>query len=366
MTLRELCIQKIGLQEADILTLENIERNLSLIAELTGSDIFIDCRLPDNTVIVVAEAKPLSIKSTYTDSVVGMVAKPQDEPAVHNAFSSGIPVRDLKALTQEKRSVSQNVVPIYGSNNSIIAVLIRETDISQTILLNKKYKTLTLQADKNNEKMVFSSSADKISTDSNISLMEVHHRIKNSLQLVASMLNIQARRSSDSMKIILHDSVNKILCISAVHDILSMLENENYSVSCHLLFRELIRNYTSLTQDICHIDFYVTGEDILLSADNALSISIAVNEIITNSIKHAFKGRDHGKITINTVKGNYYCSISVEDDGVGFSANIKNDTSAGLSIVSAAIEDKLKGKLRYITNSNGTSVRFDFINDAKT
>ena len=123
--LRQLCTEYTSLWDADIRRLEDLERTLQLIADLTGSDVFIDCMLRDGSAaVVVAEAKPLSEGSAYNYAVAGKMAPPDKEPAVFHAFTSGMPVRDLKAVTQENQLVKQDVVPIRGERGQIIAVLI--------------------------------------------------------------------------------------------------------------------------------------------------------------------------------------------------------------------------------------------------
>jgi two-component sensor histidine kinase len=358
-----LCSEKVGMQEADIVCLENMEKNLQIIAELTGSDVFIDCLMPDNTALVVAEAKPVSVKSAYTETVVGMIALPDDEPAVFNAFTSGMPVRDLKAITQEKCLVKQDVVPINGINGDVIAVLIRETDISQYIRQNEKYEKLARERDNLNASL-FSGSNEQNLDNHQVSLLETHHRVKNNLQLIASILSMQSRRSTQpEVKKILGENVNRVLSISAIHDILcASSDNCHVKVNSRLLFQKLVENFRSLTPENCMINFNIEGDDIEFSADKASSISVVVNELLTNSVLHAFNGRTQGKVTLTTKEGNLYSTISVEDDGVGYDFGERNKSSLGLDIVSVTVKDKLKGNLRGSSDSTGTKVIFDFIN----
>lgn len=362
MTLRLLCKEKVGLQEEDIIYLEGIEKNLQLMAELGGADVFIDCLLPDNTAIVVAESKPKSVKSVYKKTVVGMTARPKNEPAVFHAFASGMPVRDLKAITQEKRSVRQNVVPVHGNGGKIIAVIIEEKDISHYIAQDEKYEQLARERESIITKLLSVKSNEKLDKR-NVAMLEINHRVKNNLQVIASILNLQARRATfPEVKKTLIENVNRVLSISAIHDILCSADSSCESINSRVLFQKLLRNYHSLSPENCKITFELLGDDFDLTADKATSISIVVNELITNAVLHAFVGRRQGAIKLTTSKGYLYSTISIEDNGIGFEYVRRNVSSFGLDIVSATIKDKLKGKLWINSNSTGTKVVFDFTN----
>ena len=105
-----------------------------------------------------------------------------------------VPSRDIKAVTQEDRTVRQDVVQIFSHEGRCIGALIREKDISAVLLQEKKYRTLA----RNYEKEDISLRASDISHREDIAMREIHHRVKNNLQLVASFLNLQARRCKDS------------------------------------------------------------------------------------------------------------------------------------------------------------------------
>lgn len=360
--LRAICTEKVGLQEEDIVRLEHIADNLQLTAELTGSDVFIDCLLPDNSAIVVAEAQPASGQSVYVQTVVGKTAITENEPAVFNAFVSGMPVRDLKAITQEKCSVRQDVVPVRGSGGAVIAVLIREKDISQSILQDKKYEELARERESFNDSLLTSKNEDT-SVGREIATLEIHHRVKNNLQLVSSILNMQARKSADpEVKKILMENVNRVLSIAAIHDMLSTSNCDGMKVNSRVLFQKLWRNFHSFTPEGSSITFHIMGDDLEIGADKATSISLVVSELLTNAMIHAFTGRKQGAITVTTTAGILYSTISIEDDGVGFDYMARTTTSLGLNIVSATVQDKLKGKLSFKSDTTGTKVVFDFKN----
>ena len=144
-------------------------------------------------VLVAAQAGQADEGSAYREKVVGQWVLPQREPAVFHAIRLMAPVRDLKAITREDRVARQNAVPIRGEGGRCIGVLIRERDISRDLLQEKKFQSLARSYEQEDLSL---RSPQPLRDDA--ALREIHHRVKNNLQLVASILNLQARRAPDS------------------------------------------------------------------------------------------------------------------------------------------------------------------------
>ena len=111
------------------------------------------------------------------------------------------------------------------------------------------------------------------------------------------------------------------------------------------------------------MDIRLEGDDMMVDSDVAVPAALAVNELLHNSMKYAFEGRDHGSISITLKKGTVYSEILVKDDGVGFQPEHTRKDSLGLNIVKMMVEDKLHGKLRIRSGTQGTSVSIDFIRE---
>ena len=122
----DLCKECTPLTDSDIQVIEAMQPSLQLIANMVGCDVFIDCITEDkSTAIVICEANPENVPSAYAKSVVGMLARKEDEPAVERTIRLGIGTKYVKAVTQERTEVMQNVEPIFNDNR-IIGVLITE------------------------------------------------------------------------------------------------------------------------------------------------------------------------------------------------------------------------------------------------
>ncbi|MFR2897986.1 histidine kinase N-terminal domain-containing protein [Hungatella sp.] len=98
--------KRTGLSEKDAETLKQTEQMPLMMAELAGADLFIDCMNRETgTMFVAAQAGPKYMPSAYQNSVVGCIAEKEDEPAVYRALETRAPVRDIKAVTQEDKTV---------------------------------------------------------------------------------------------------------------------------------------------------------------------------------------------------------------------------------------------------------------------
>lgn len=363
--LKTLCKQYTALSDADIAILHNISNTMQYTAALTNADVFLDCICKDgNRCIVVAEAKPPS-GSLYERSVLGEWAELEKEPAVFTVFKSAVAARDIRAVTQENKSVRQVVVPVCNPQGDVIGVLIQEKDISDSISQARKLKQLAKTAEEQQE-LLHAIGGDLFSyapslNDNDMVMKEIHHRIKNNLQLVANILNIQARKSdSAETKAALKENISRVLSFAAVHDILTRKEmGENPS---------LLETLAKVCQNIrlcaqCgkrNIEIKLDGDDIHIAGNRVTSIALVVNELVLNAVKHAFQDRDSGVITVRLSQGNQYSSIAVLDNGSGFCEQAKD--GFGLELARTTIHDKLGGILRVSSGSSGSQVSFDFEN----
>lgn len=353
--LSEICKKKTDLSSRDIKRLEELSCQLPLMAELTGTDVFVDCMTVDGGVVVAAQAGPATAASAYKQNVVGQYALRDREPAVFRAFELRAPVRDLKAITQEDRAVRQNVVPIL-SDGRCIAVLISEKDISAPLRREKKFQHLAQIY----EERDLSLHSGQDAGGSVLSLREVHHRVKNDLQLVASILNIQSRRcEEESAQKILRENVGRVLSIAAIYDILTMVEDDSPAVDSVLLLERLGRNLQTLVPEGRMVDIRVTGDHVALSPDTAGALAIVVNELITNALEHAFEDRDRGEILVSFRAGSMFHTAIVSDNGAGFDILASREGSFGMRIVDATVRERLHGQLNVSSGAGGTRFSFD-------
>ncbi|PIN69518.1 hypothetical protein COV93_05120 [Candidatus Woesearchaeota archaeon CG11_big_fil_rev_8_21_14_0_20_43_8] len=191
-------------------------------------------------------------------------------------------------------------------------------------------------------------------------IKEIHHRVKNNLQIISSMLNLQSKKSADpSIQFALKESKNRVKSISLVHELLYKSES-----LAKIKMQTYVRDLKTYILDCCNqktnVNVRFDVDDLIFSTDDAISCGLIINELVTNSLKHAFDNVTGGNITIRLKKHKQKIELCVIDDGSGFpdGANIKKTDSLGLQLVSTFVA-KLNGEID-ITNKEGGSVRITF------
>lgn len=177
-------------------------------------------------------------------------------------------------------------------------------------------------------------------------VQEIHHRVKNNLQAIASLLRLQARRaSSPEVEQALVDTVNRILSVAVVHEFLS------YGGASVINLREVAQRIVDqMAQSVMgpdkHIDFRLDGPGIYLSSQQATACALIVNELLLNAVEHGYEQRDVGVVTIRLADDGEWVTIEVGDDGAGLPGDFDVDADGGLGlrIVRTLVEGDLKGR----------------------
>lgn len=456
--IEQLCREHTDLSGEEIAVIQMMAHTLQPLANLEAADIFVDCPCREGDAIVVAEANPEDMPSSYKSSLVGMLAIAENEPAVARTLELGIATRYMKAKKQEDKYTIQSVEPIKY-NSRVIGVLIREKRITEDAedvegryeavetplnhminesdwltesideglilvdvnglvtfrnmyakklfqnlgyvedILGQKYKNICLihYDEKNDLNEVISEvriskhylrirqiqmeredirlaviirditwnrEQEKNLVLKSVAIKELHHRIKNNLQTIASLLRLQARRTdNEETKGVLNSSINRILAISVTHQLLahSCMDEVNLKEVLRTVKNNVIQSFFIPGTKL---ELELNGDEIIVDSDIATSVALAVNELLQNAIKYAFEGRTEGSIEIQIKRGKVYSVIEIIDDGVGFDTKKIRTGSMGLNIVESVVRDKLHGRLKIRSDENGTRVFFDFLNKA--
>ncbi|MCP4117269.1 MAG: histidine kinase [Desulfobacteraceae bacterium] len=195
-----------------------------------------------------------------------------------------------------------------------------------------------------------------------VAIKEIHHRVKNNLQTIASLLRLQSRRIDDqAAKSAFKESISRVLSIAATHEILAQNGVDDVDLKTMLgrIKNGLLGHGHAANKNIT---VTIQGDTFETDSDTATSIALVVNEVIQNSLKYAFPDRDKGRIVIELHKGTMYSNISITDDGVGFDVNEeKRSSSLGSRIIRQIVTDKLKGNFSMESTDRGTKVLFDFL-----
>lgn len=185
-------------------------------------------------------------------------------------------------------------------------------------------------------------------------IKEIHHRVKNNLNTIAGILRMQARRSkNDETKESLKRAVDRILGISQIHDILARQSGEN--VDWHQLLARLCKlSIDSLTsQARVHLTLEHDDTPLIICSEKAVTLAIAVNELIHNAIDHGFEGVKLGNLTIGEKKEGDMLHIYVKNDGHLLPDTFnKKQYDLGLQIVRTLSEIELKGTFTFENEGN--------------
>lgn len=194
-----------------------------------------------------------------------------------------------------------------------------------------------------------------------ILLKEVHHRVKNNLQIISSLLNLQALQIKDEyIRGIFKESQNRVISMALIHEKLYQTNNMSH-ISFSGYLNELVQNiYRSYSIIDKSIDFELSLEEVDVNIDSSITLGLIVNEIVSNSLKHAFSGRARGTISIDLTTQDNILNLKVKDDGVGIPSDFdyKNTSTLGFNIILNLI-DQINGKL-IINTTNGTEMLIQF------
>jgi PAS domain S-box-containing protein len=194
-------------------------------------------------------------------------------------------------------------------------------------------------------------------------LKEVHHRVKNNMQVISSILNLQSSYVSDEYTLsLLKESQNRIKTMAYIHE--SLYQNKsftsvNFSDYIATLSGNVIQSYAVSEEKVKLI---LNLEKINLSLDNSIPTGLILNELITNAIKHAFIDAKKGLITINLKSENNTVYLEVKDNGAGFDPGIdfRNTNSLGLQLVNT-LADQIGAEINFKSEINvGSQILITF------
>ena len=197
-------------------------------------------------------------------------------------------------------------------------------------------------------------------------LKEIHHRVKNNLQVISSLLNLQADSSGDErVHLILRDSQNRVRSMALIHeklyrsDNLAQIDLADYTRD---LTAYLFRSQDAYTRSI---NLNVQANNIFLDIDTAVPCGLIINELVSNSLKHAFpEGRGGQILVVIKSDPDQQVTLTIKDDGIGFplAVNFRETESLGLQLVNMLV-NQLNGSIE-LSSEQGTQFTIRFARSA--
>jgi two-component sensor histidine kinase len=187
-------------------------------------------------------------------------------------------------------------------------------------------------------------------------IKEIHHRVKNNLQIISSMLSLQIGKISDKgMQSILRDAQQRINSISLTHQMLYQKDNIS-SISLGDYIENLVGQIekTIFSSDI-ELITSISSRDRKINIDSAVPLGLLINEILTNAYKHAFSANEKGTVVVSLIDSDEECVLKISDNGKGLPENYDklNQNSMGMELINI-LADQLSANLK-IERTNGTT-----------
>lgn len=193
-------------------------------------------------------------------------------------------------------------------------------------------------------------------------IKEIHHRVKNNLQIVSSLLKLQAGYIKDNNVLeLLIESQNRVKSMALVHQKLYQskdLSKIDFNDYLHQLLYHLLRVF-KIGPDKVKLNIY--SDDIRIGIDTAIPCGLIINELVSNSFKHAFPGELSGVIAVSLCNcDNGFYKLTVKDDGIGFPPDLdyRKTTSLGLQLV-MTLTEQMDGKIELL-NHKGSEFNITF------
>jgi len=193
-------------------------------------------------------------------------------------------------------------------------------------------------------------------------IQEVHHRVKNNMQTIASLLRLQSRRAeSDEVRRALQEGINRILSVAVIHEFLA--HQDARVINIRDVSQRIINQIREGVLDWERgIRLDLRGPNIYLPTQPATVCALVINELLQNALEHGYEREEGGTVTVNLRDDGEQITIAVDDDGVGLPEefDLSHTSSLGLQIVRTLAEGDLKGNFELHGRDKGVSAVVTF------
>jgi two-component sensor histidine kinase len=193
-------------------------------------------------------------------------------------------------------------------------------------------------------------------------IKEVHHRVKNNMQTIASLLRLQARRAeSEEVRRALQEGINRIMSVAVIHEFLAHQEARVINIR-DVSQRIITQIREGVVDEEKGIRLDLRGPNIYLPTQPATVCALVVNELLLNALEHGYSRQEGGTVTVRLNDDGERITISVDDDGVGLPEefNLAQTDSLGLQIVQTLAQGDLKGNFELHGRDKGVSAVVTF------
>jgi len=279
-------------------------------------------------------------------SILDCISNDQDKNQLKSNYDralAGESYNEIRVYGEQQKSYYETLFnPIINEDKEIIGVTAFAMDITDR---------------KQAEEQIKASLKEKETL-----LHEVHHRVKNNMQVINSLLKLQSNNIEDQhVKNILKDSQNRVYAMSAVHETLHGSERLSEIDVKSYLTKITTSVFQTYSTDHRKVKLNSNVEDSLININKAYPLGLIINELISNSLKYAFPKEKEGEISVTMKRLDKELELIVMDNGIGMPDKLdwKNSSTLGLKLVRTLVENQLDGSIDMESN-NGTKFTIKF------
>ena len=282
---------------------------------------------------------------------------PAEERAAPDAVS-GVSRSELEALRRGKDQLLDELEMAYQQMEKLLATTDRETRVAYDEL---RSINASLRREINERQLV--EERLKVSLqDKEVLLKEIHHRVKNNLQVISSLLDLQASHIKDEQaRLSINDSRARVLSMALIHEKLYQTEDlakVDFGEYLRTLATQVFDSYKAGEQTIA---LHIHADPIYLNMDKAIPCGLILNELVANSLKYAFPSGQSGQIHIELrARGDDEVVLSVGDNGVGLPPEVdfRKTDSLGMKLI-GVLTTQLRGSIE-LRQGPGTTFEIAF------
>ncbi len=300
---------------------------------------------PSDGIMIVDKDKIIVAASNTARHILSLLGVPKpvglrtnsrqiNWPLVGMVIKAGI--AESKEVKKQGLLLSIRVLPLTPKQDTQAAIVVL-TDITE---LKKKEEELLVKS---------------------AVIKEIHHRVKNNLQTIASLLRMQTRRTEDeNTKNILRDIIGRINSIALVHEALSQQDSDVVNVAevAERIYQAII---TSMVMPDFKLESSFSADELILPSEQVTAVGLILNELLQNALEHGFENCTSGKMTVALKVNPDSYSLEITDDGIGLPPGfeIGQTNSLGLKIIQTMAEADLHGTFELLPLEKGTLARVE-------
>jgi two-component sensor histidine kinase len=322
-------------------TLDLITRRTTEVMQVDSCSIYLYNQSGDKLVLAASTGlnKAELGEAAYLPRGVGLTgwaAEHQQTVAVTDAFAD---VRFFRLLgSGESRYPSLMAMPLVSRGKVIGAANVQTTNRHEFSEDEKELFGFIVE--------LAAIALEKAQLVHSALVQEMHHRVKNNLQTIAMLLRLQMGEKKElSPEDILKETINRVLSIATVHEILSEAGVDRVG-TLDLIKRVAGTVSGNMIDPAADITVTVSGDNVKLASQRATSLALIANELLQNALEHGLAGRERGQVTITLIHRDRQLRLRVEDDGHGLPPDFdpERDLGLGLDIVRTTVTEDMRGK----------------------